>query len=148
FNSICIGHLNVGNPMNCYSIRHLTRYRYSEAVSESIMETRMHPRSDSNQHCLTFSLSVSPRCRVFTYRDHFGNNVHHFDIPGEHHQLVIVAESVVEQQPMPDVPGSLSPDAWQALDAMIEAGDYWEMLLPSEFVVETPALTLLASQMG
>ncbi len=119
--------------MNCYSIRHLTRYRYSQPVSESIMETRMHPRSDSNQHCLTFSLSVSPRCRVFTYRDHFGNNVHHFDIPGEHNQLVIVAESVVEQQPMPDVPGFLSPDAWQALDAMIEAGDYWEMLLPSEF---------------
>ena len=133
--------------MNCYSIRHLTRYRYSRSVSESIMEARMHPRSDSNQHCLTFSLSVSPRCRVFTYRDHFGNNVHHFDIPGEHNQLVIVAESVVEQQPMPDVPGFLSPDAWDALDAMIEAGDYWEMLLPSEFVVETPALTLLASQM-
>jgi transglutaminase-like putative cysteine protease len=31
---------------------------------------------------------------------------------------------------------------------MIEAGDYWEMLLPSRFAVETPALTLLAQQMG
>ncbi len=69
----------------------------------------MHPRSDSNQHCLTFSLSVSPRCRVFTYRDHFGNNVQHFDIPGEHNQLVIIAESVVEQQPMPDVPAFSCP---------------------------------------
>ena len=93
--------------MNFYSIRHLTRFRYSQPISESIMETRMHPRSDSSQHCLTFSLSVSPRCRVFTYRDHLGNNVHHFDIPGEHNQLVIIAESVVEQQPMPDVPGFL-----------------------------------------
>ncbi len=46
--------------------RHLTRFRYSTAVSESIMETRMHPRSDSTSICLTFSLSVSPRCRVFT----------------------------------------------------------------------------------
>ena len=133
--------------MNCYSIRHLTRYSYSRSVSESIMETRMHPRSDSNQHCLTFSLSVSPRCRVFTYRDHFGNNVHHFDIPGEHNQLVIVAESVVEQQPMPDVPAFLSPDAWQALDAMIEAGDYWEMLLPSTFAADTPALVELAKKL-
>ncbi len=134
--------------MNFYSIRHLTRFRYSRPVSESIMETRMHPRSDSNQHCLTFSLSVSPRCRVFTYRDHLGNNVQHFDIPGEHNQLVIVAESVVEQQVLPEVPAFLSPDAWSALDDMVAAGDYWEMLLPSEFVVETPALTLLASQMG
>ena len=133
--------------MNFYSIRHLTRFRYSEPISESIMETRMNPRSDSNQHCLSFTLSVSPRCRVFSYRDHLGNNVQHFDIPGEHNQLVIVAESVVEQQVLPDVPAFLSPDAWDALDEMIEAGDYWEMLLPSTFAVETPALTLLAKQM-
>src|SRR5208283_5439516 len=109
----------------------------------SIMETRMNPRSDSNQHCLTFSLSVSLRCRVFSYRDHQGNNVQYFDIPGEHNQLVIVAESVVEQQSLPDVPSFLSPDAWGALDDMIEAGDYWEMLLSSQFTAETPALTLL-----
>ncbi|MGA2633703.1 MAG: transglutaminase family protein [Terracidiphilus sp.] len=134
--------------MNFYSIRHLTRFRYSQPISESIMETRMHPRSDSNQHCLTFSLSVSPRCRVFLYRDHLGNNVQHFDIPGEHTQLVIVAESVVEQQVLPDVPGFLAPDAWSALDDLVESGDYWEMLLPSTFAVETPALTLLAKQMG
>jgi transglutaminase-like putative cysteine protease len=134
--------------MNFYSIRHLTRFRYSEPISESIMETRMHPRSDLNQHCLTFSLSVSPRCRVFTYRDHMGNNVQHFDIPGEHNQLVIVAESVVEQQVLPEVPRFLSPDAWGALDDLVDAGDYWEMLLPSTFAVESPALTLLASQMG
>lgn len=133
--------------MNFYSIRHLTRYRYTQPVSESIMETRMHPRSDSQQHCLAFSLSVSPRCRVFTYRDHFGNNVHHFDIPGEHGQLVIVAESVVEQQPVPDIPAFLSPDAWDALDAMVNSGDYWEMLLPSQFATETPALLELAKRL-
>ena len=134
--------------MNFYSIRHLTRFRYSWPVSESIMETRMHPRSDSNQHCLTFSLSVSPRCRVFSYRDHLGNNIQHFDIPGEHTQLVIIAESVVEQQPLPDIPRFLAPDAWSALDDLIETGDYWEMLLPSTFAVETPALVELASKLG
>ena len=134
--------------MNFYSIRHLTRFRYSHPISESIMETRMHPRSDSNQHCLTFSLSVSPRCRVFSYRDHLGNNVQHFDIPGEHTQLVIIAESVVEQQPLPDVPSFLSPDAWSALDELVESGDYWEMLLPSRFAVPTPALVDLAAKLG
>ena len=133
--------------MNFYSIRHLTRFRYSHPISESIMETRMHPRSDSNQHCLTFSLSVSPRCRVFSYRDHLGNNVQHFDIPGEHTQLVIVAESVVEQQALPDVPSFLSPDAWSALDELIDSGDYWEMLLPSQFAVPTQALVSLANEL-
>ena len=134
--------------MNFYSIRHLTRFRYSTPISESIMETRMHPRSDSCQHCLTFSLSVSPRCRVFSYRDHLGNNVQHFDIPGDHNQLVIVAESIVEIQPQPEVPAFLAPDAWNELDALIAAGDYWEMLLPSTFAVETPALVQLAQRLN
>src|ERR1700686_3358861 len=126
--------------MSFYSIRHLTRFRYSQPVSESIMETRMRPRTDASQHCLTFTLSVSPRCRVFTYHDHLGNNVQHFDIPGEHTQLVIIAESVVEQQQVLEIPLSLSPDAWGALDELVRAGDYREMLLPSAFAVETPAL--------
>jgi len=134
--------------MNFYSIRHLTRFRYKHPVSESIMETRMHPRSDHSQHCLSFSLSVSPRCRVFTYRDHYGNNVQHFDIPGEHDQLVIVAESLVEQQIQMDVPAFLSPDAWSALDAMVTEGDYGEMLLPSTFAQPTPALLEMAKKLN
>ena len=134
--------------MNFYSIRHLTRFRYKDPVSESIMETRMHPRSDHSQHCLSFSLSVSPRCRVFSYRDHYGNNVQHFDIPGDHEQLVIVAESLVEQQIQMDVPAFLAPDAWSALDALIADGDYGEMLLPSTFAQPTPALLELARKLN
>ncbi len=60
---------------------------------------------------------------------------------------MIVAESVVEQQPMPDVPHFLAPDAWGALDDLIDAGDYWEMLLPSTFAAPTPALIALASKL-
>ena len=127
-----------------YSIRHLTKFLYSNSVSESMMETRMHPRSDQNQRCLTFHLSVSPRCRVFSYRDHLANQVHHFDIPGPHGQLVIVAESLVEVQPHLEVPSFLAPDAWTELDAMVEQGDYWEMLFPSEFAKPTPLLDELA----
>jgi transglutaminase-like putative cysteine protease len=111
------------------------------------METRMHPRSDHNQHCLSFSLSVSPRCRVFSYRDHYGNDVQHFDIPGDHQQLVIVAESLVENQVQMDIPASLAPGAWAELDALVKDGDYGEMLLPSTFAVQTPALLEMAQQL-
>ncbi len=82
-----------------YSIKHLTKFHYASPVSESVMEARMHPRSEGNQRCLTFHLAVSPRCRVFAYRDHVGNNIHHFDIPGQHSYLVIVAESLLDVQP-------------------------------------------------
>jgi transglutaminase-like putative cysteine protease len=130
-----------------YSIRHLTKFLYSNSVSESMMETRMHPRSDHTQRCLTFHLSVSPRCRVFSYRDHLANHVHHFDIPGMHPQLVIVAESQVEVHPSAHVPAFLAPDAWAELDAIVEQGDYWEMLLPSEFTEPTQALDDLATHL-
>ena len=131
-----------------YSIRHLTKFGYQAPVSESIMETRMHPRSDSNQRCLTFQLSVTPRCRVFSYRDHLANHVHHFDIPGQHGQLVIVAESLVEMQPHAPVPASLPTSAWEDLDRAVHEGDFWEMLLPSEFATPTTALNALAAELN
>ncbi len=134
--------------MTYYSIRHLTKFQYEHPISESMMETRMHPRNDSNQRCLSFSLSVSPRCRVFSHRDHLGNNVQHFDIPGEHSQLVIVAESLVEQQALMDIPHWLDPGAWEELDAMVSQDDYWEMLLPSKFSKPTAALLQLASDLN
>ena len=128
-----------------FSIRHLTKFLYSGAVSESMMETRMHPRSDAGQRCLTFQMSVSPRCRVFSYRDHLQNHVHHFDIPGPHEQLVIVAESLVEVQPAATpMPPALPPEAWSDLDEIVAEGDFWEMLFPSQFAQGTEELERLA----
>jgi len=64
-----------------YTIRHITRFRYSAPISQSIMEVRIQPRSDVNQHCLDFRLRTSPRAHILTYREEYGNRVHHFDIP-------------------------------------------------------------------
>lgn len=131
-----------------YSIRHLTKFRYETPVSESVMETRMHPRSEANQRCLTFHLAVSPRCRAFSYRDYLGNHVHHFDIPGQHSQLVIIAESLVDLQTPPPLPETLDAGAWDEIDALVRDGDYWEMLLPSEFAKPTASLLKLAAQLN
>lgn len=130
-----------------YTVRHLTKFVYSNEISESIMETRMHPRSDEYQRCLSFQLSVSPRCRVFSYRDHLANHVHHFDIPGRHEQLVIVAESLVEMEEIAPVPLFLAPDAWTELDSMVRDEDYWEFLFPSDFTVPTDRLNRLADEL-
>jgi len=45
------------------------------------------------------------------------------------------------------VPSFLAPDAWTELDAMVEQGDYWEMLLPSEFAEPTDELERLAQEL-
>src|SRR6202162_299273 len=126
-----------------YSIRHLTRFRYKTPVSESLMELRMHPRTEGGQRCLSFQLSVDPRTRIYEYRDYLGNTVHHFDVPGQHRELKIVAEALVEIESPPELPDGLEPSAWDELDQQAAAGDYWEMLMPSQFAQPTQALLSL-----
>ena len=123
-----------------YAIRHFTRYRYSKPVSQSSMEVRMHPRSEYSQRCFTFQLSVSPRARVFSYHDHTGNVIHHFDIPEAHRQLTIIADALVDVDPPPPLPDTLDQNSWQLLDEMIGRDDYWDMLMPSHFARTSPAL--------
>jgi transglutaminase-like putative cysteine protease len=126
-----------------YSIRHLTRFRYKTPVSESLMELRMHPRTEGAQRCLSLLISVDPRTRVYQYRDYLGNAVDHFDVPGHHRELKIVAEALVEIDPSPELPEMLETSAWDELDRQAAAGDYWEMLMPSQFAQSSEALLSL-----
>lgn len=131
-----------------YRIRHLTRFRYSAPVSESLMELRMHPRTEAHQRCLDYQLAVTPKASIHTYRDFLGNSIHHFGIPGLHRQLQIMAESVVEMKPWHDVPYYLAPGAWDGIDRLAGQGDTLEMLLPSHFARPTPALAALMAEFG
>ena len=130
-----------------YSIRHLTKFRYSAAISESVMEVRMQPRTEGGQHCTWFDLAVKPRAILTSYRDHLGNSIHHFDVPSHHANLAIKAEAVVEIAPQV-LPESLAADAWSDLDALVAQGDYWEMLMPSHFATPTEPLRKLAQELN
>src|SRR5580704_9890846 len=131
-----------------YSIRHLTRFRYSSPVSESTMELRMQPRSEGLQRCLTFQVTVTPRTRVQTYRDYLGNAVHHFNVPSAHRHLMIVAEATVDVAPPPVMPPYLEKDAWGQLAALLASGDFWEMLTPSQFAQWTESMEPFAVELG
>ncbi len=131
-----------------YSIRHVTKFRYSTHVSESLMEARMQPRSEGPQRCLSFQLMVHPKARVQYYRDYLGNMVHHFDVPGRHKQLSIIADALVDIQPLPLLPGSLGENAWAELDELIAQGDYIEMLMPSHFGQSTDLLEQFAAELA
>lgn len=130
-----------------YSIRHLTRFRYSAAVSESIMEARMCPRSEGLQRCLSFKLTVTPRARVNSHRDYLGNVVHSFDVPGAHRNLTILAHSMVDLAARPPLPEELGPDAWERLDRDLEGGDFWETLAPSQFARWTERIEEFAREL-
>ena len=79
-----------------YSIRHVTRFRYSGPVHESVMELRMQPRSETGQTLRNFQIATNPRAQLYAYTDHFGNAVYHFNVLRQHSELRIDAISVVE----------------------------------------------------
>jgi transglutaminase-like putative cysteine protease len=123
-----------------YTIRHVTRFRYSTPITESIMEVRIQPRSEGTQRCLDFRLSTSPRALILSYRGENGNRVHHFDVPNRHTYLAITAEAIVEILPLMPVPDALAPSAWRDLDDMTADDEYWDGLQPSHFAHPTELL--------
>jgi transglutaminase-like putative cysteine protease len=131
-----------------YSIRHFNRYRYSKPVSQSTLEVRMHPRSEHTQRCFTFELTVNPKARLFSYMDHLGNTIYHFDMPQPHTELTIVADALVDVEAPADLPDKLGPEAWVDLDDMVARDDYWDMLMPSQFARSCPELETLATKLG
>jgi transglutaminase-like putative cysteine protease len=59
-----------------------------------------------------------------------------------------VAEAVVDVQEPAPLPYSLLGDPWTELDRITATGDYWEMLMPSQFSKPTEALRGLAKELG
>jgi transglutaminase-like putative cysteine protease len=131
-----------------YNIRHVTRITYETPISESVMETRMQPRTDAAQRCLHFGLSTQPASRVMMHQDHQGNVVHHFNIPSRHSQLTVTAEALVDCSAPIDLPSTLEPGAWERLDKLTESGEFWDLLNPSTFARRTALLDALSKEIG
>jgi transglutaminase-like putative cysteine protease len=130
-----------------YSIRHITKFRYSARITESIMEVRMQPRTDEAQHCLSFELTTDPTARLTVSRDYLGNIVHHFDVLRPHTELTVTAQALVTTTAAP-IMATLDPNAWGEIDMLVNEGDYAEMLIPSHFAQPTPLLHELAHELA
>ncbi len=128
------------NVSSRYTIHHVTRFRYSAPISESIMEVRIQPRSEGIQRCLDFRLHTNPRAHIMNYRGGNGNRVHHFDVPNRHSQLTITAQALVELTAPPPLPQSLRPQAWDELEALTATDEHWDMLMPSHFACPSDLL--------
>ncbi|HKX65281.1 MAG TPA: transglutaminase family protein [Rhizomicrobium sp.] len=116
-----------------YSIRHVTRFRYSGPVRESVMELRMQPRSEGPQTLRSFQISTNPRAQLYAYTDHLGNAVYHFNLLREHEELRIEAQAVVEIASMRPMPDKLDPLEWSRYNSFNLSDDHFDMLGPSRF---------------
>src|SRR5882724_13257859 len=92
-------------------LTHETDLSYSDLISESVMELRMAPRQEQDQHRLSFTLAIGPPTAAFSYFDWLGNTVHAFTVNSFHKQIRIVATSVLETNRAPMNLSEL-PDEW------------------------------------
>ena len=123
-----------------YSIRHVTRFRYSGPVRESVMELRMQPRSEGPQTLRSFQIVTNPRAQLYAYTDHMGNAVYHFNLLREHEELRIEAQAVVEMASFPPRPERLDDLEWGRYNSFNLKDDHFGMLGPSKFARPSPEL--------
>jgi transglutaminase-like putative cysteine protease len=77
-------------------VEHTTEFEYDEPIAEAYTELRLRPLEGGGQHCSSFRLATEPfGVRVREYRDHLGNDVHHFDVLESHERLAVTAVSEV-----------------------------------------------------
>ena len=77
-------------------VEHTTEFAYDGPIAEAYTELRLRPLEGGGQHCSSFRLATEPfGLRVREYRDHFGNDVHHFDVLESHDRLAVTAISTV-----------------------------------------------------
>jgi transglutaminase-like putative cysteine protease len=77
-------------------IEHTTRFTYDAPIVEAYTELRLRPLEGGGQRCVAFRLETNPPgLRLREYRDHFGNDVLHFDLLESHDTLEVRAASEV-----------------------------------------------------
>jgi transglutaminase-like putative cysteine protease len=127
-----------------YSVRHITQFRYSHPVRESVMELRVQPRSELHQTLRNFQIGTTPRVQLSGYTDHYGNAVYHFNVLREHSELRIEAQSVIEVAPSPPLPTAADALEWDRYNAFNLRAEHYDFLEPSTFARSSPALVSFA----
>jgi len=82
--------------MKRFEIEHTTRFAYTGPITETMMELRLMPLDGRGQRLLEFALQISPRVKVATYRDGYGNLVHYFNLLRAHQKLRVTSRSLIE----------------------------------------------------
>jgi transglutaminase-like putative cysteine protease len=125
-------------------VTHQTDLSYSDLISESVMELRMAPRQELDQHRLSFTLAVGPPTAASSYFDWLGNTVHWFTVNSFHKQIRIVATSVVEtDRPRPEP--QRFKDTWPVPAEAYDYSVYDFLQFGGPIVDSTPLRELVAT---
>jgi transglutaminase-like putative cysteine protease len=124
-----------------FTIEHTTTYAYPDPVTESYTVVHLQPHSDADQFCRHYELDVTPRARVLSYVDRFGNMVQHFAILPTHERLTVTARSNVTTTRALETTGWQPLEATRArLDADLQFDTLWDFVRESPYVHFSPHL--------
>ena len=125
---------------NTYQIEHVSRYLYSQPVTQCSMSLCLRPSERMGQRLLDFVVHTDPDAILSEETDAFGNTKHLMHVHAEHHSLAIAASSVVQTAAPTPLPETLQPDAWDAIARWNTSMEHWELTRPSAYV--RPSLSL------
>jgi transglutaminase-like putative cysteine protease len=115
------------------SIRHETLYRYTRPQAYSIEQLHLTPRSEPQQHVLSWKISTPGHC--VAYSDAYGNLSHMLTFNEPHDAVRIVVEGMVQTSVLPG--GRLQGK--DSLSPLI-------FTVPTRLTQPTPALAAIAAQ--
>ena len=104
-------------------VEHTTEFSYDGSIAEAYTELRLRPLEGGGQHCSSFRLTTEPfGLRVREYHDHFGNDVHHFDVLESHERLAVTAVSSV-----------MTPAAFATVAEPLSPLEFHDYLSPTDY---------------
>jgi transglutaminase-like putative cysteine protease len=118
-------------------IQHTTTFTYDQLISEAYTEMRLRPLDADGQHCIVFQLINEPQSPVLVYKDHFGNDVRHFDVIHPYQKLRVTALSEV-----------LTPDVYMPGSLSLSPLEEFNYLSPTEYAPHTDELKEFSMQHG
>ena len=127
-----------------WHITHRTSYRYATPVRGSFNELHLQPISNEEQTLESFDLRVSPETRVKHYHDFYSNDVHNFEIPDSHEELIIESQSLVTTHGQLDLPLNAQPASRRLLKDAVKVWRCYDFIQPSRFVDTDPETWRLA----
>ena len=124
------------------SVEHRTQLSYSADVVESVMDSRIGPRTDEHQRWISFDLRVEPTASVRRYNDGFGNAAHLITIARPHRTIELVMCGEIETTLIdPFDPPRVRPTA-------LGPGDAADFLSPSPLIPRVPELASAAEPLA
>jgi transglutaminase-like putative cysteine protease len=123
-----------------YQVRHVTRYRYEDEITENVMEVRKRPMVRDNQRCMSFKIKVRPKAKISKFEEYMGNLVHNFDIPQPHKEMTVIAESLVEVRDPQELPDKCEMSTWDEFKALEAKTEFLEFIRSSPLVPASESL--------